>query len=95
MSRRPIFAANWKMNKGIKDAEALAEGVKRELGDCRDVDVVLLEARHLVAEPHRRRGQPAQDRAVARIADGADAARAAAARIAGSQVCYRQFPLDS
>ena len=39
--RKKIVAGNWKMNKTVADAAALAENIKLELADCRDVDVVL------------------------------------------------------
>jgi triosephosphate isomerase len=39
--RKKIVAGNWKMNKTVVDAAHLAEGIKLELADCRDVDVVL------------------------------------------------------
>jgi triosephosphate isomerase len=39
--RKKIIAGNWKMNKTTADATSLAEGLKLELGECLDVDVVL------------------------------------------------------
>lgn len=39
--RKKLVAGNWKMNKSVTDAQQLAEGVKRELGEFREVDVVL------------------------------------------------------
>ncbi len=39
--RKKIIAGNWKMNKTTADAASLAEGLKLELGDCLDVDIVL------------------------------------------------------
>jgi triosephosphate isomerase (TIM) len=39
--RKPIVAGNWKMNKTVADAVALADGIKLDLADCVDVDVVL------------------------------------------------------
>lgn len=39
--RKKIIAGNWKMNKSIADAESLASDLKRDLADCRDVDIVL------------------------------------------------------
>ena len=39
--RKKIVAGNWKMNKAGAEAEDLAAGVKRELADFREVDVVL------------------------------------------------------
>ena len=39
--RKPIVAGNWKMNKTVGDALSLVEDIKRELADCREVDVVL------------------------------------------------------
>ena len=39
--RKKIVAGNWKMNKGVAEAEDLASGIKRDLAECREVDVVL------------------------------------------------------
>jgi len=39
--RKKIVAGNWKMNKTLRDAEALAASIKLELAEFRDVDVVL------------------------------------------------------
>jgi len=39
--RKKIIAGNWKMNKSQAEAVDLATGVRRELGDLREVDVVL------------------------------------------------------
>ena len=39
--RKKIIAGNWKMNKSIADAESLTTEIRRELSDCREVDVVL------------------------------------------------------
>jgi triosephosphate isomerase len=39
--RKKIIAGNWKMNKTIEEAVELANGLKRELGGCTEVDVVL------------------------------------------------------
>ncbi|QBG47257.1 triose-phosphate isomerase [Verrucomicrobia bacterium S94] len=39
--RKKIIAGNWKMNKTVEEAVELANGVKRELADCTEVDVVL------------------------------------------------------
>ena len=39
--RKNIIAGNWKMNKTIADAQELAAGLKLELAECREVDVVL------------------------------------------------------
>ena len=39
--RKKIIAGNWKMNKTVGEAVALANGIKLELADCKDVDVVL------------------------------------------------------
>jgi len=39
--RKKIVAGNWKMNKTVEEAVALAEGIKRELADCKVVDVVV------------------------------------------------------
>ncbi|NQT94671.1 MAG: triose-phosphate isomerase [Lentisphaerae bacterium] len=41
MPRKKIVAGNWKMNKAVAEAEDLAAAIKRSLGECRDVDVVL------------------------------------------------------
>jgi len=40
-SRKPIVAGNWKMNKTVADAIDLAGAIKRDLADCKDVDIVL------------------------------------------------------
>lgn len=39
--RKKIIAGNWKMNKTVADAKALAEAIKIDIGECLDVDVVL------------------------------------------------------
>ncbi|MDF7808467.1 triose-phosphate isomerase [Pontiellaceae bacterium B12219] len=39
--RKKIIAGNWKMNKTIEEAVELANGLKREVGGCTEVDVVL------------------------------------------------------
>ena len=39
--RRKIIAGNWKMNKSIEEAIELANGIKLDLADCTEVDVVL------------------------------------------------------
>ncbi len=39
--RKAIVAGNWKMNKTVAEAIALAQEIKRDLADFRDVDVVL------------------------------------------------------
>jgi len=39
--RKKIIAGNWKMNKTVEEAVELATAIKRELGDCNDVDVVI------------------------------------------------------
>ncbi len=39
--RKPIVAGNWKMNKTVAEALALVEGIKAELGDVQNVDVVV------------------------------------------------------
>jgi len=39
--RKKIIAGNWKMNKTMSEAKDLAESVKIDLADCREVDVVL------------------------------------------------------
>ncbi len=39
--RKKIVAGNWKMNNSVSDGVDLANGINRELADCREVDVVL------------------------------------------------------
>ena len=39
--RKPIVAGNWKMNKTVAEATVLADDIKRDMGDCTGVDVVL------------------------------------------------------
>jgi triosephosphate isomerase len=39
--RKPIVAGNWKMNKTVAEAEALVDGIKLDLAECIDVDVVV------------------------------------------------------
>lgn len=39
--RKKIIAGNWKMNKGIAEAEDLVAGIKVALAECPEVDVVL------------------------------------------------------
>ncbi len=39
--RKRIIAGNWKMNKSVAESKDLASDIKRELAECRDVDVVL------------------------------------------------------
>lgn len=39
--RKKIIAGNWKMNKLVSESVSLADGIKRELAECRDVDIVL------------------------------------------------------
>jgi len=39
--RKPIVAGNWKMNKSVTEADDLASGVKLDLAQCTEVDVVL------------------------------------------------------
>jgi triosephosphate isomerase len=39
--RKPIVAGNWKMNKSVGEAVELASGIKIDLADCVNVDVVL------------------------------------------------------
>ncbi|MGE5280432.1 MAG: triose-phosphate isomerase [Deltaproteobacteria bacterium] len=39
--RRKLIAGNWKMNKGVTEAIALANGLKRELIDIETVDIAL------------------------------------------------------
>ncbi len=39
--RKPIVAGNWKMNKTVAEALSLVSGLKRDLAECKQVDVVL------------------------------------------------------
>jgi triosephosphate isomerase len=39
--RKKVVAGNWKMNKTLADAQALAEGIKRELAEFPEVEVIL------------------------------------------------------
>jgi len=39
--RKCTIAGNWKMNKAVNEAEDLASSVKREMGECSDVEIVL------------------------------------------------------
>ncbi len=39
--RKKIIAGNWKMNKTVGEAVELANAIKLELADCKEVDVVL------------------------------------------------------
>ena len=39
--RKKVVAGNWKMNKGVSEAEDLASAIKRDLAECREADVVL------------------------------------------------------
>ena len=39
--RKKIIAGNWKMNKTVAEAVALAEGIKMDLAGCTDVEVVV------------------------------------------------------
>jgi triosephosphate isomerase len=39
--RKKIIAGNWKMNKTCEEAVELANGIKLDLADCKEVDVVL------------------------------------------------------
>lgn len=39
--RKKIIAGNWKMNKTVAEAVALVEGLKIDLADCMDVEVVI------------------------------------------------------
>jgi triosephosphate isomerase len=39
--RKKIIAGNWKMNKTVAEALTLAEGIKADLADCTDVEVVV------------------------------------------------------
>lgn len=51
--RKPIVAGNWKMNKTVAEATDLVDGIKRELAEFRDVDIVVcppFTALHAVSE---------------------------------------------
>ena len=39
--RKRIIAGNWKMNKSVTEAQDLAAGIKLDLAECQDADVVL------------------------------------------------------
>ena len=39
--RKKIIAGNWKMNKTVEEAVELANAIKTELADCKEVDVVV------------------------------------------------------
>jgi triosephosphate isomerase len=39
--RKLIIAGNWKMNKTVAEALALAKGLKGELANCKEVDIVI------------------------------------------------------
>ena len=39
--RRPIIAGNWKMNKTVKEAQELVNGLKEPLEDIQNVDIVV------------------------------------------------------
>jgi len=39
--RKKIIAGNWKMNKTVSEALTLVEGIKTDLADCVDVEVVV------------------------------------------------------
>jgi len=39
--RRPIIAGNWKMNNNLGESVELAAGLKKELADAQDVDIVV------------------------------------------------------
>jgi len=39
--RKKIIAGNWKMNKTVEEAVELANAIKLELADCKEVDVVV------------------------------------------------------
>ena len=39
--RKKIVAGNWKMNKSVADAQYLASDIRRDVGEYRDVDIVL------------------------------------------------------
>jgi len=41
MSRKPIIAGNWKLNKTIREAIDLVTGLKRNLYDVNEVDIVV------------------------------------------------------
>ena len=59
--RKPIVAGNWKMNKTVAEARDLVDGIERELGDFKGVDVVLcppFTALGAVSEVHGRAPEP-------------------------------------
>ena len=39
--RTPLIAGNWKMNKTVAEGLALVDGLKRELGSVKEVDIVV------------------------------------------------------
>src|SRR5208282_4263343 len=39
--RKLIIAGNWKMNKTVAEALALVRGLKQELANCKEVDIVI------------------------------------------------------
>jgi triosephosphate isomerase (TIM) len=39
--RKLIIAGNWKMNKTVAEALALAKGLKNDLANCKEVDIVI------------------------------------------------------
>ena len=51
--RKPFIAGNWKLNKTVAEALELANGLKQQVADVRDVDIVVgpvFTALHPVAE---------------------------------------------
>ena len=38
--RRAVIAGNWKLHKTIKESKELVSGLKTELSDVRDIDIV-------------------------------------------------------
>ena len=40
-ARKLIIAGNWKMNKTVAESLDLARGLKIELANCKEVDIVI------------------------------------------------------
>lgn len=41
MTRKPIIAGNWKMNKNVEEAQAFVEQVRKDLPDEKKVEAVI------------------------------------------------------
>ena len=50
MSRKPVIAGNWKLNNTIREAIDLVTGLKRQLSDIVEVDIVVCPAFTALAE---------------------------------------------